>query len=455
MDTPICDFIENYIQENKVRLHMPGHKGKSFLGFEALDITEFTGADSLYHPSGIIKKSEENATALFGSGKTLYSTEGSSHCIRAMLYLIKAYGAEKNAHRSYVLAARNAHSSFISACVLNDLDVMWLYPREKDSYLSCVITPNELENTLTRVDKMPLCVYATSPDYLGNLCDIKGLSRVCKAYNIPLVVDNAHGAYLKFLQEDLHPISLGATMCCDSAHKTLPVLTGGAYLHISKDASEFFMENAKGALALFGSTSPSYLTLASLDRANRYIAQDYPKRLHEFVCKLNRILDKFSFCTPRFVFKREPMKITLQTGKLGHRGVDFANALEENGIFCEFYDNDFVVLMPTLENEEGELLHLSKALEKIPRKEPLSKSSTSLVPPKKVLSPRDAAFAPRELVSIDNALGRILAVSSVSCPPAVSLIVGGEEFNESTVKLCREYGFESFFVVKRQPRKNF
>ena len=91
MNTPICDFVENYIQENKVRLHMPGHKGKDFLGFEKYDITEITGADSLYHADGIISQSEENATSLFGSGKTFYSTEGSSHCIRAICYLAKSY----------------------------------------------------------------------------------------------------------------------------------------------------------------------------------------------------------------------------------------------------------------------------------------------------------------------------------------------------------------------------
>ena len=87
MDTPIQDFVASYVGNQGVRLHMPGHKGKTFLGCEALDITEIKGADALYEADGIIARSEENAAALFGSARTLYSTEGSSQCIRAMLYL--------------------------------------------------------------------------------------------------------------------------------------------------------------------------------------------------------------------------------------------------------------------------------------------------------------------------------------------------------------------------------
>ena len=287
MKTPICDFINEYIDKNTVRFHMPGHKGKSFLGFEKYDITEFTGADSLYDANGIIKESESNAAKLFGSEQTLYSCEGSSLCIRAMLYL-----AKMNSKSNYVLAGRNAHSSFISACALNDLEVMWLFPSDKESYLSCNITEEALEKTLESVDNLPSCVYVTSPDYLGNVCDISALSRVCKKYGVPLLVDNAHGAYLRFLEKDLHPITRGADMCCDSAHKTLPVITGGAYLHISKNAPSLFKEQGKSALALFGSTSPSYLILASLDNANKLLSDGCGEKIEAMSRELKRF-EKF------------------------------------------------------------------------------------------------------------------------------------------------------------------
>ena len=87
MNTPIYDFVKKYAESECARFHMPGHKGKSFLGCESLDITEIAGADVLYSAKGIIKESEENASRLFGTERTLYSTEGSSLAIRAMLYL--------------------------------------------------------------------------------------------------------------------------------------------------------------------------------------------------------------------------------------------------------------------------------------------------------------------------------------------------------------------------------
>ena len=446
MNTPICDFINRYAENGGLRFHMPGHKGKAQLGFEKYDLTEITGADSLYHADGIIKESEDNATRLFGSGKTLYSTEGSSHCIRAMLYLAKLYASQDSA---YVLAGRNAHSSFISACVLNDLEVKWLFPKETESYLSCTITATDLENALTSVDKTPVCVYITSPDYLGNMCDIKALADVCRRHGTFLFVDNAHGAYLKFLSTDIHPISLGATVCCDSAHKTLPVLTGGAYLHISKDAPEFFAKNSKFALSLFGSTSPSYLTLASLDNANRYLAQGFANNLNTFIEKLQGLIKQEEFCVQSSDFSfREPLKITVKPLKFGYRGEDFAKILECNGVVCEFFDNDHVVLMPSVENGINELKSLFDILGSIEKKSAIQEKNTPLIPPKQIMSPRCATFSQKEDVPIDMALGRVLASTCISCPPAVSVIVCGEEFNETTIELCKKYGFSSFSVVK-------
>ena len=123
MDTPICDFVRGYGELAAVRLHMPGHKGVSFLGMEQLDITEIDGADSLYTADGIIQKSEENAGSLFGS-HTFYSTEGCSQCIRAMLYLATLY-ARQQGKRPLIAAARNVHKTFLSAAALLDLDLLF------------------------------------------------------------------------------------------------------------------------------------------------------------------------------------------------------------------------------------------------------------------------------------------------------------------------------------------
>ena len=118
MTTPIVDFARRYADSGAVRLHMPGHKGKGAL-CENIDITEFEGADDLYHADGIIRESEENASALFGA-HTFYSTEGSSLSIRAAVYLTSLY-ARQNGSRPLIAAGRNAHKSFISALAYREV----------------------------------------------------------------------------------------------------------------------------------------------------------------------------------------------------------------------------------------------------------------------------------------------------------------------------------------------
>ena len=130
MDTPICEFVSQYAASDPLRLHMPGHKGSPFLGMEAMDITEIDGADSLFEAHGIIHKSEENASKLFGC-PTFYSTEGSSLCIRAMLYLCILY-AKQEGKEPLIAAARNVHSTFIRAAAMLDFDIHWLYGNRKD-----------------------------------------------------------------------------------------------------------------------------------------------------------------------------------------------------------------------------------------------------------------------------------------------------------------------------------
>ena len=326
MNTPIYDFVQNYIKSNTARLHMPGHKGVSFLGPEAFDITEIKGADELYAPSGIIRESEENATHLFDTSKTLYSAGGSSQSINAMLYL--AYLKADKTNRPFVLAGRNAHKSFIYALAKLDCDVKWLYPENSDSICSCIVTAEMLENKLQNLSYKPFAVYITSPDYLGRMSDIESLAKVCKAYDIPLLADNAHGSYLKFCKTDMHPISLGADMCCDSAHKTLPVLTGGGYLHIAKDDKYGFSQNAVNAMAIFGSTSPSYLILQSLDLCNRYIDEKIRDDIDvcaENVAELKTFINSNGFD----VISDESLKLTVD-----FRGanMDFKCILRENGI---------------------------------------------------------------------------------------------------------------------------
>lgn len=445
MKTPICDFVRSYKEKNSIRLHMPGHKGIGLIGCESLDITEIPGADSLYEANGVIKESEMYASRLFGC-KTYYSTEGSSHCIRAMLYLTSLYAKEKGI-KPLVLAARNVHKTFLSAVALLDIEVEWLYSADNSSYLTFNIGAEHLESVLKNMKIKPVAVYVTSPDYLGNLLNISELSKVCRKHGVLLLVDNAHGAYLRFLPKSLHPVNVGAHMCCDSAHKTLPVLTGGAYLHLSSRAPEIFYDKAKDALSLFGSTSPSYLIMQSLDAANQYLSEDYYNQLELFIDKVEELkikLKQSGFC----LLDSEPLKITILTKSFGYTGNDFADMLRQKNVECEFSDPDYVVLMLTPEIGLYRLSLLDDIIMNIPRKNAIRK-----VPPRfgyadNAISIKEATFSSDEIIPVELSEGRILATTCVSCPPAVPILMPGEKISDIHIKAFRYYGIKKISVIK-------
>lgn len=446
MTTPICEFVKKYVSEKAVRLHMPGHKGRGFLGLEAIDITEVDGADVLYMSEGIIAESQQNAGALFGTGKTLYSTEGSSLCIRAMVYLMTLV-AKESGKRPLIAAGRNAHKAFMSAVALADAQVDWLYSEKNDGVTGCEITPEGLDRYMSRASELPVAVYITSPDYLGNIADVRALSEVCRKYGVLLMVDNAHGAYLRFLSRDRHPISLGADICCDSAHKTLPVLTGGAYLHINAQTDKVLTENSERAMMLFASTSPSYITLQSLDIANAYMELGYRERLANIAAALRELKAALKEKGYTLVGD-EPIKLTVGTKDYGYRGGDLANLLGKEGFVCEFCDDDYVVLMFTPEITRSELEGLKKCFLSIPKREPIIEQPPTAPVLERATSVRDAVFAATELIDIDRAEGRILAEASVSCPPAIPIVVCGEVISKEAIECMKYYGTKRLRVVK-------
>lgn len=444
MKTPIVDFVKSYENKNAIRAHMPGHKGKAFLGTEKYDITEIDGADVLYSPDGIIEESENNASSLFSTRHTYYSTEGSSLCIRAMVYLA-CLGKEK----PLILAQRNVHKAFIYAAALSDCEVKWIFEEGSSHLCSCRITADDVKNAIDKADRKPCAVYLTSPDYLGNMLDIESISETCKAYDIPLLVDNAHGAYLNFLPENKHPIKLGASMCCDSAHKTLPVLTGGAYLHISENAPDSFFENARTALSLFASTSPSYLILQSLDLCNSYLHSDYREKLQNAIAEtteLKKLLADLGFDLDG----EEELKITMSPLSFGYTGYELSNLLEDHNIFCEFYDRDCLVMMFSTETEKADFDKIKRAFSSIERRKAIEREFVEIEKaPSQAISIRKAVFSLTENVAVNEAVGRICAAPTVSCPPAIPVAVSGEIITEITAKAFSHYGIKQIKVIKK------
>lgn len=471
MTTPIVDFVRRYAQSGTSRLHMPGHKGQSLLGFEPWDITEIKGADELYGADGIIAQSEANATRLFGTVHTYYSTEGSSQCIRAMLCLA-LQAAPAAGQRPVLLAARNAHKALLYAAALLDFDIQWLWPAPQDagSLCSCPVSAAKLTGALqglAQQGKRPFGVYITSPDYLGGVQDIAALTEVCKDFDVPLLVDNAHGAYLRFLpQGGQHPIALGAAMCCDSGHKTLPVVTGGAYLHLGKNAPVQDEAAVRNALALFGSTSPSYLILQSLDKCNQILSEGYPLRLLQCCGHLTRLRRELNeaaaakHCPGPLALESEPLKVTLDAAVLGLSGTELAEKLRAAKIECEYADPRYLVLMFTPDNPPQDFERLSAAVLRIAEElagpvtlpeETAGEFAALERGLHRRCTIRQAVFAPQEQLPAEQAVGRICAMPTVSCPPAIPIVVSGEQITPAAAAWMKRYHVEEVSVI-REPQ---
>lgn len=441
MKTPIVSFLKSYQEKSPVRMHMPGHKGAGILGFEGMDLTEIYGADELFAAEGIIKESEQNASSLFGC-PTYYSTQGSTLCIQTMCTIL-CQDAKSKGKKPKILAGRNAHRSFIHAAALLDFEIEWLYGNS--DYLSCKIHAEDLEKAI--IESLPTAVYLTNPDYLGNLLDIQSLASVCKKHNVLLAIDNAHGAYLRFLEPSLHPIDLGADLCCGSAHKTLPVLTGGAYLHLSDSLNQVWKNDVKHFMEYFSSTSPSYLIMASLDATNEVLDTTFKNSLSECIQRVD-VLKNTLVQHGYTILSGEPMKITISTKEFGYTGNEIANLLMECDIYPEFYDSDYIVLMPSPYNTKDDFERLQKCLCGIDRKPILINKPPKLEQSKKAMNVRQALFSSSTTLDVSKSLGQVCSSVTVSCPPAILPVIPGEVISESSIEVMKYYGIETVRVVK-------
>lgn len=465
MRTPVADFIDSYIAGDGVRAHMPGHKGTGPLGIEVRDITEIAGADVLSESVGILGESQKNACTLFGTGATLYSTEGSSLAVKAMLYSVMMHWKQcvkkTEYSRPFILAARNVHRAMLDGCALLDLDLEFIRSRQAHGLCSAVVTAQEVEKSLKVCEELPAAVYLTSPDYLGAQSDIAAIAEVCHKYGTLLAVDNAHGAYLAFLEASKHPIHLEADLCCDSAHKTLPVLTGGAYLHLHENIVSEILDSARKGLTMFGSTSPSYLILQSLDLCNEYLEREFRRELAECVEKV-RQFKKAAGDRGLHIMEGEPLKIVIDTGASGYDGEEIAGELREfvyctrgrkrSGIECEFADHHTVVFMMSPQNgpEDWNMLYhwLNRTRLRHPEKAFAPAERPGMEPALRRMTIREAVFAESEVIPVREAEGRILAQETVSCPPAIPIAVSGEEIDGNMIRVFEEYGIRDVSVVK-------
>ncbi len=430
----VTPFFSRAVQlsQLRTRFFVPGHKGNAaalpaFAPLLPLDLTEIEGADDLSHPSGPLAESEQNMAKAFRSAVTLYSTFGSTSCIEAMLHLYMHPDKP-------IIMARGCHISALRALIFTGALPVWL-PVEEGR-----IAPHVLEETLQQHKNAP--VYITASDYFGRSPDIAALAAICEKAGSALLVDNAHGAHLAFLPPSQHPLHLGADAVVDSAHKTLPCLTGAALLHLRKKTHA---TQARELLNLYGSTSPSYLILESLDLCAGQLlcnALDFNSAAQQLAAVAK---ESAHLCEPG----DDPLKLCLHPALGGWPVQAVLEHLASHGIVPEYCDGTRIVLMASACNSKEDFATLSKALQHFPPRTPLAISAPPPpVFPHVVCTPREAFFAPKERIPLAYAAGRVAAGLDAPCPPGVPLIAPGERISPQLLPHLSHGGILEIDVVK-------
>lgn len=418
LNTPLYNALVKHKKLHRASFHTPGHKSSGIINSNLLelDFTELPDTDALFEASGVILECERNLAKLFGAKRTLISAGGCSLAIMTMIRL-----ATRNGGR--LLCGRNIHRSAVNAMVLLGVEPIWILPKNSGSFTGKIYA-QDVRKALAENSDICGC-YITSPTYYGEISDISEISKVCKEYDIPLLVDNAHGSHLKFLSQDIHPITLGASMTACSVHKTLPVLTGGALLNIN---DERFVNGAKEAMSLFASTSPPYPIMSSIDLCADYIDRnrDVYKNLESVVAEIKSLVDNIGIKQPDGIC--DPIRLALNTSSMGISGESAGEFFRNMGVEPEFADSENVVFICTPFNSESDFLRLKNAITLLHTvdKDFTIEKRCEISLPKRVMSLREAVLGESEFIPKEDAVGRISADTSCPCPPGIPVYMPGE-----------------------------
>ncbi|AGT30484.2 arginine decarboxylase [Geobacillus genomosp. 3] len=449
--TPLYDALMRHWTRCPVSFHVPGHKygalfsergREMFTPLLALDATEISGLDDLHHPESVIAEAQALAADLYGVRETFFLVNGST---AGNLAMIAAVCDEK---KRKIIVQRNCHKSVMHALQLMGATPVLLSPEfDGDVRVAshvCIETVKEA----VALHRDAAAIVLTNPNYYGMSIDLTEIVRLAHRYGIPVLVDEAHGAH--FVAGPPFPkpaLACGADIVVQSAHKTLPAMTMGAFLHVNSGRID--VERLKYFLQLFQSSSPSYPIMASLDLARHYVAQLTKDRVAAIVAQIEEFkmalahMDGVAVVSSRQPdVQTDPLKVTVQT-RSPLTGYELQRRLEHEGVFTELADPLNVLLVCPLA-ATGKLM---EAVEKIRRawrgvpagEMPLFGSFPFLRPPLSVLVPYDELRDVRKkAVALDEAEGCVAAETVIPYPPGVPLIWIGERIDRGHIEHIRQ-----------------
>lgn len=428
---------------------MPGHKlGKGipidFLSqIEKLDLTEIPGTDNLHSPSGIIKQAEELAAWAFGARESYFLVNGSTVGLHAAIAAVSKPGQQ-------LIVGRDSHRAVINGMLLNNVNPYYILPDYSEEFgIYTGVSPQTIEKALQEASDA-VAVLITRPSYYGICSDIREIARLVHASGKILIVDEAHGPHLVFnnrLPESA--LKAGADISIQSAHKTLPAFTQGAYLHTGSDRID--TERLKFYLDMYQTTSPSYIIMAYLDIAREMMQKNGKCLLDQLLDLIRLHGEELSHGSCRLLkavdipcFKLDSTRITINVSGLGITGYMAEKLLwEEFRIQVEMSDLRNIVCITTVADNAESIGYLFRALT-------LMKSNSKdhfqirlpafpeLKPPEGSLVPSSILQAGIEKVKLSLAAGRISRNIISPYPPGMALVGPGERFTSETVSYLQE-----------------
>lgn len=441
----LIEFLSNHAESNSVSFHMPGHKGGDLFrrfgygeyihNLVDVDVTEIYGADNLFAPTGVILDLMERYASAYGAKKSFLSVGGSSNGLMASIMAAVEQTGDRSAS---VVIARNSHKSIFNGVMLSGAKPIYVYPEiVEDLGVVGEIKSQAVEKVLRENREQNRCIAAVvlaSPNYYGICSDIKAVSEICKSYGVPLIVDQAHGAHLKFMNPDLAAENLGADIVVNSIHKTLASFTQTAVVNLMSDAVDESLLAQK--LQMIQSSSPSYILMSSLDLNERIMS---PELFADWNDNLDWFYDAASGITGLRVYsgtRFDRTKLLLDMSSLGVDGRTLERLLRDKGIYLELSDSIVAMAMTGIGNKREDYERLLGALDEIrggQEKGAVISGDTSIRSFGHLFSkdrerPLGEFNNPREteVINLKDAAGRIAAEAIVPYPPGVILVAGGE-----------------------------
>ena len=450
----VMQFLEAHSALKPVSFHMPGHKGSglfkrtgcmSFMkNIADYDITEIPGADNLFQAESIIKETADKYKKLYDVRKSYLLINGTSGGILASVMTSVPKGKK-------LILARNCHKSVFNAMTLGGIEPVYAYPDLiEDQGISGAVSPVEIGRLL---DENPdaEAVILPSPNYYGICSDIKAIAETVHEHGKILIVDQAHGAHLKFFEEHKHSRgkvwsmpksaeSCGADFVINSTHKTLASFTQSAVLNVCTDRGMELLNVLEDKLQAVESTSPSYLLMASLDINADIIKSDGRKLFNGWRKNIRWFYNKVSSIEELKIMNTENLdttKINIDLSAVGISGAELEEILISYNIFPELVTGSIVMCMSGIGNTKSDYKKLYSALKQIAQRAKAKSTAGSTLKgtfknDSNVWATKRALFAlsdERELVSLKECGGRIAAASVIPYPPGIPLICPGEKID--------------------------